>query len=165
MLPEEKIRKLLSENEYLQDQLEEMSALALSYKNEIRVLQEKYSIEAELRSIIENDSEEKVLLKYQLEKEKQKAIIVASRESSMELELLESIKIETEYYNIKDQQKSAQAQITDMNLQIKDALNVYKNLEEANRKISEISSINDILREENELLLYQLKNKKNSSIE
>ena len=165
MLPEEKIRKLLSENEYLQDQLEEMSALALSYKNEIRVLQEKYSIEAELRSILENDSEEKVLLKYQLEKEKQKAIIVASRESSMELELLESIKIETEYYNIKDQQKSAQAQITDMNLQIKDALNVYKNLEEANRKISEISSINDILREENELLLYQLKNKKNSSIE
>lgn len=165
MLPEEKIRKLLSENEYLQDQLEEMSALALSYKNEIKVLQEKYSIEAELRSIIENDSEEKVLLKYQLEKEKQKAIIVASRESSMELELLESIKIETEYYNIKDQQKSAQAQITDMNLQIKDALNVYKNLEEANRKISEISSINDILREENELLLYQLKNKKNSSIE
>ena len=163
MLTEDQIKKLVSENEYLQDQLEDLSAMALSYRNEIKTLQEKYGIEAELRSIIENDSEEKNLLKYQLDKEKQKAVTVAKREVAMEIELLEGIKIETEYYNIKEQQKSANAQIIDMNEQIRNSLMVYKNLEDANRKISEINSINDILKEENELLLYQLNNKRNSS--
>ncbi len=163
MLTEDQINKIVSENEFLQDQVEELSAIALNYRNEIRTLQEKYEIEAELRSIIEIDAEERSVLKYQLEKEKQKAVTVARRENAMELELLEGIKIETEYYTIKDQQKSANAQIIDMNEQIRVSLHVYKNLEDANRKISEINSINDILKEENELLLYQLKNKGNTS--
>ena len=163
MLTEDQVKKLLSENEYLQSQVEELSAIALSYRNEIKLLQEKYEIEGELRSIIENNSEENNLLKYQLEKEKQKALNVAKRESAMELELLEGIKIETDYYNIKEKQKSAVAQINDMSEQLNKSLLVYKNLEDANRKISEIHSINDILKEENDLLLYQLKNKEKFS--
>ena len=163
MLTEDQVKKLLSENEYLQSQVEELSAIALSYRNEIKLLQEKYETEGELRSIIENNSEENNLLKYQLEKEKQKALNVAKRESAMELELLEGIKIETDYYNIKEKQKSAVAQINDMSEQLNKSLLVYKNLEDANRKISEIHSINDILKEENDLLLYQLKNKEKFS--
>lgn len=163
MLTEDQIKKLVSENEYLQTQIEELSAIALSYRNEIKLLQEKYEIEGELRSIIENNSEENSLLKYRLEKEKQKALNIAKRESAMELELLEGIKIETDYYNIREEQKSSMAQINEMNEQINQSLLVYKNLEDANRKISEIHSINDILKEENDLLLYQLKNKEKSS--
>lgn len=163
MLTEDQVKKLVSENEYLQSQVEELSAIALSYRNEIKLLHEKYEIEGELRSIIENNSEENNLLKYQLEKEKQKALNIAKRETAMELELLEGIRIETDYYNIKEEQKSATAQINDMNEQLNKSLLVYKNLEDANRKISEIHSINDILKEENDLLLYQLKNKEKSS--
>lgn len=164
MSNEERLTKLISENAFLQSQIEELTELAVSYRREIKLLNEKYGIEAELRSIIENNSEETEYLKYQLEKEKQKVIIVSKRESAMELELLENIKMETAYYNIKDQQRSDNARILDLSDEIRRTTLVYKNLEEANRKISEISSLNDILKEENELLQYQLKSKKKSEI-
>lgn len=164
MSSEERLTKLISENAFLQSQIEELTELAVSYRREIKLLNEKYGIEAELRSIIENNSEETEYLKYQLEKEKQKVIIVSKRESAMELELLENIKMETAYYNIKDQQRSDNARILDLSDEIRRTTLVYKNLEEANRKISEISSLNDILKEENELLQYQLKSKKKSEI-
>lgn len=164
MSNEERLTKLISENAFLQSQLEELTELAVSYRREIKLLNEKYGIEAELRSIIENNSEETEYLKYQLEKEKQKVITVSKRESAMELELLENIKMETAYYNIKDQQRSDNARILDLSDEIRRTTLVYKNLEEANRKISEISSLNDILKEENELLQYQLKSKKKSEI-
>ncbi len=78
------------------------------------------------------------------------------REASMEKEIIQSIDMEKEYYTIKSQLSSTTAALHDINEQLTDNANIYKDLAKATARIAELESSIDISTEEKEFLAYEL---------
>ena len=83
----------------------------------------------------------------------------------MEDELLQGIRMEKEYYNLREKLDSSIAQIEDISQQLDETANIFKELRDAKKKITELQSNLDIAHEEKELLQYELRKIKNQQSE
>ena len=156
MLSEEQIRKLKSENEFLQIQLQDINEMIAIREEELDILRRKAQEAVETGSKLEGAYEELSYMQNVIGKHQQKAEGAERREASMEDEIIESIRMEKEYYEIKKQFTSTNAALSDLNTQLHDAVTIYKQLADANRRIAELESKLDINEEEKDLLNYEL---------
>ena len=156
MLSEDQIRKLKSENEFLQIQLQDINEMIAIREEELDILRRKAKEGIENSSRLEGVYEELSYMQNLIGKHQQKAEGAERREASMEEEMLESIRMEREYYNIKEQFTSTSTALSDLNNQLQDAVTIYKQLADANRRNAELESKLDIAAEEKDLLNYEL---------
>ena len=156
MLSPEQVRKLMSENELLQVQLADVNEVLSIREEELDQLRSRSKKMIELQSTIENNLEEFSYMQHVIGKHQVKAEQAGRREAEMEKELLESIRLEKDYYNIRDKYNSTSTALLDVNQQLNEIPLINRDLEMANRKISELESRLDILQEEKELLQYEV---------
>lgn len=156
MLSEEQIKQLKSENDFLHLQLEDVNYMISIREDELEILRAKASLAVKLQSQLEGTFNELGQMQDFIGRQQQAAAGAARREIAMENEIIQSISMEQEYYTIKGQLASASAALTDIDGQLSDALNMYKELAGAKKNISELKSILEITIEENELLKYEL---------
>lgn len=163
MITEEQVKKLISENEFLQVQLQDVNEMIAAREEELALLREKARQSVQTRSDLDTAYEELAYMQNVISKHQQKAVGAASREASMEEELVETIRMEKEYYEIKKQFESSSAALADINQQLSEAATIYKQLADAKRKIAELESKLDIANEEKELLAYEISRLKKKS--
>lgn len=156
MVSPDVVKKLMSENEFLQVQLQDVNEMIAIREEELGILREKSRKAVETKSQLEGVYEEITYMQNLIGKQNQKAEGAISREMSMEEEMLESMRLEKEYYTIRDQYQSASTALQDIKLQLGEASLIYKQLFDANKKIAELESKLDIATEENELLKYEI---------
>lgn len=156
MLSEQQFEKIKSENELLHIQLQDINTIILQREEELAVLHKKIKEAAEIQSKLEITYEELAYMQNYIGKQQQNAEGAANREASMEDALMENIKIEKDYYEIKEQYASATAALQDINQQLNNALAVYKQLADAQSRIAELESTLAIANEEKEWLKHEL---------
>ncbi len=156
MLSEEEIQKLISDNEYLQIQINDLNEMLEIRNEQVEVLRSKNRKMSEMQSTLENNLEEFSYMQHFIEKQQQKVKQYAIREEVMETELIESISIEKEYYTIRDQFESKNVALQDVNNQLDEIPALTKELAQEKRKTAELESSFDILKEENELLQHEI---------
>ncbi|HRO97078.1 MAG TPA: hypothetical protein PLY79_08450 [Ferruginibacter sp.] len=163
MLSEKQIQQIISENEFLQIQLADANDMLHQREKELTMLRETAKQATELKSTIENQLEELSYMQHLLGKKQQKLEGAGQREAAMEDELLQGIRMEKEYYNLREKLDSSIAQIEDISQQLDETANIFKELRDAKKKITELQSNLDIAHEEKELLQYELQKLKNKS--
>jgi hypothetical protein len=156
MLSDKQLQQLISENEFLQIQLNDANEILLQREQELEQLRETARLSAELKSTIENNLEELSYFQHLLGKKNQTLEGASQREAELEEELLVGIKMEKAYLKMHEQLKSSTARLDDLTQQLDETANIFKELRNAKRKITELESSLDIAREENELLKYEL---------
>lgn len=156
MLSEEQISKLKNENEFLQVQMQDINEMIAIREEELDILRRKANEAVETSSRLEGAYEELSYMQNVIGKHQQKAEGAERREASMEDEIIESIRMEKEYYEINKQFTSVNTALTDLNSQLQDAGTIYKQLADASRRIAELESKLDIATEEKDLLNYEL---------
>jgi chromosome segregation ATPase len=156
MISEDQLKKLLSENEFLQVQLQDVNEMIAVREEELELLREKARIATETKSRLETTYEELSYMQNLIGKQQQKAEGAARREASMEEEMLDSMRMEKEYYGVRDQFNSAVTALADIRLQLAEASLLYRQLADSQRKIAELESTVDIIKEEKELLQFEL---------
>lgn len=156
MLTEEQIKQLKSENELLHLQLEDVNYMISIREDELEILRAKAKNAVKLQSQLEGTFNELGQMQEFIGRKQQEAAGAARREASMENEIIQSIKMEKDYYLIKSQLASASAALTDIDGQLSDSLAVYKELSVAKKQISELKSSLEIAAEETDLLKYEL---------
>ena len=156
MLSPEQVRKLISENEFLQVQLADVNEVLSIREEELDLLRLRSKKAVELQSTLENNLEEFSYMQHVIGKHQLKAEQANRRETEMEKELLEGIRMEKEYYSIRDKYNSTSTALLDVNQQLNEIPFINRDLETANRKIAELESRLDILQEERELLQYEV---------
>lgn len=163
MLSEKQIQQIISENEFLQIQLADANDMLHQREKELTMLRETAKQATELKSTIENQLEELSYMQHLLGKKQQKLEGAGQREAAMEDELLQGIRMEKEYYNLREKLDSSIAQIEDISQQLDETANIFKELRDSKKKITELQSSLDIAHEEKELLQYELQKLKNKS--
>lgn len=156
MLHHDEIAKLKSENEYLQLQLQDVNYMLTIREEELDLLRMKAREVVQMKSKLEGNYNELAQMQVTIGKTQQQVYGAAKREAAMEEEVLQSIQIEKAYYNTRKELASVTAAFTDVDSKLDEVTNVYKELENAKRKIAELESMNDIAREEKEYLQYEL---------
>lgn len=156
MLPDQEIQLLKSENEYLQLQLQDVNYMLTVREEELDLLREKARQAVQMQSKLEGNYNELAQMQITIGKTQQQAFGAAKREAAMEEEILQSIHIEKAYYNTRKELASVTAAFTDADSKLDEATNVYKELDDAKRKIAELESLNEIAKEEKEYLAYEV---------
>ena len=80
----------------------------------------------------------------------------AKREASLEEELMHSINMETEFYNIKDQFESTKAALMDVQSEMDTVASLYKQIAELSTRVAELESSHEIASMENGFLKEEL---------
>lgn len=161
MLSENQIRQLKSENELLQLQLQDVNYMISIREEELELLRDKAKNAVRLQSQLEGTFGELEQMQNFIGKKQHEAEGAARREAAMEAEIIQSISMEKDYYDIRTKFASANAALTDINIQLSDASQIYKELANAKSKIAELESRLEIAEEEKEYLRYELDKLKN----
>jgi hypothetical protein len=160
MLSEEQIKQLKSENELLQLQLQDVNEVIAIREEELEILRTKAKNAVRLQSQLEGTFDELGQMQDIIGQKQQAIAGAARRETAMEDEIIQSISMEKEYYDIKSQLASTSAALNDINGQLSDAMHIYKELAAANARIAELESTLEIAAEEKDLLKYELEKAK-----
>lgn len=155
MLTAQQVQQIISENEFLQVQLEDLNSMLKQREAELDELREAEKTATSLRSTLEQNLEEFSYLQHQLGKKQQALKGSLNREVEMEKELLDSIKMEKAYYDIHKKFESSTAQINDITEQLDETATVFKELRDTKKKLAAMQSELDILNEEKDLLAYE----------
>lgn len=156
MLSEAQIKQLKSENEFLQLQLQDVNYMIGVREEELEILRSKAKDAVMLQSRLEGTLDELGQMQNFIGRKQQEAEGAARREAAMEEEIIQSLNMEKEYYDIKSRFASTSAALIDINSQLSEAAHVYKELAKANTRIAELESSVEIIEEEKEHLAYEL---------
>lgn len=156
MVSKDEIQKLKSENELLQIQLQDITEMIHLREEELEILRKKAGYSVLLQSTLEGNLEEIRQLQRNIGDEQKKAQSAAKREAATEEEFIESLKMEKEFYNIKDKYESSRAAIRDLDNELAETSGMYRQLAASISRIAELESSLEIARMQNEYLTDQL---------
>ncbi len=149
---EKKIQLLLSENEFLQEQLEDLNNEIRKKEEEISLLGDGAESEASLRSRIENNLVEIAQLKYNSDEVLKKAAAVEMMNEELELNLLKQIKgRQQEKAEIKEL-NSVKASNEILSSELDEAVTLYKKVSALKKELAEAKSLVEISEIENKHL-------------
>jgi hypothetical protein len=149
---EKKIQLLLSENEFLQEQLEDLNNEIRKKEEEISLLGDVSESEASLRSRIDGNLIEIAQLKYNTEETSKKAAAIEMMNEELELNLLKQIKgRQQEKAEIKEL-SSAKASNEILSSELDEAVTLYKKVSALKKELAEAKSIAELTDIENKNL-------------
>jgi len=140
MLSNDEIQQLRSENELLRIQLQDITEMINIREEELEILRKKSAYTVLLKSTLDGNLEEITQMQNMLGEERQKNAGAARREVNMENEIIQSLEIEKEFYNIRDKYESAKAAIIDLDNELGETASMYRQLAASGTKIAELES-------------------------
>ncbi|MEQ1553108.1 MAG: hypothetical protein ABL929_02955 [Ferruginibacter sp.] len=149
---EKKIRILLSENEFLQEQLEELNAEVQKKDNEISLLGEISESEGSLRSKIDCNLLEIEQLKYDNDEASKKHLALETLKDELEIELVSEIKSRQKEQVLLKELNSVHTNNEILNNELTEAALLYKKVQTLKMELSEAKSNAELAMLENEEL-------------
>jgi DNA repair exonuclease SbcCD ATPase subunit len=149
---EKKIQSLLSENEFLQEQLEELNNDILKKDEEISLLTSNFESEASLRSRIDSNLIEIQQLKYNSEEIAQKAAAIEAMNEELELDLLKEKKGRYVEQTTIKALNSVKANNDILSAELDEAAPLYRKVQDLKKALAEAKSIAEITEMENQNL-------------
>ncbi|MEP7163264.1 MAG: hypothetical protein ABI741_01145 [Ferruginibacter sp.] len=152
MLSQDEIQQLRSENELLQIQLADITEMINIREEELGILRKKAAYSVELKSTLDGNLEEFSQMQYHIGDQQRKMDGAAKREAAMENEIIQSLDVEKEFYNIRDKYESARAAITDLDNELAETSSMYRQLAASIARVAELESSLEIALMENDHL-------------
>ncbi len=149
MLSNDEIQQLKSENELLQIQLQDITEMIAIREEELEILRKKAAYTVQLKSELEGNMAEITQMQNLLGEHQQKAFGAARRELAMENEIIQSLEMEKELYDIRDRYSSAKAAIKDLDNELAETSSMYNQLNISISRIAELESSLEIVLMEN----------------
>lgn len=148
--------QLKSENEWLQIQLQDLNEMIKVREEELEVLRQIAVKAVELQSQLDLNLDQFYQMQDVIGSEQNKVEGSEKRAIQMENELLQSIEMETELYNLRDQFQSARSAVTDIKIEMDAMATVYKDNANLKSRIAELESNLEIADMENKFLKEEL---------
>ena len=158
MISDKLLQHLKSENEHLQVQLEDVNEMIRIREEELEMLRKTAAWAISLQSRLDINLDEFYQMQDLIGNQQHLAEGAAKRELAMENEILQSIEMETELYNIKDQFASTKAALTDANYEMDKMISANKEIAILKKRITELESNLEIASLENGFLKEELNN-------
>lgn len=156
MVSEEEIQQLKSENELLQLQLQDITEMINVREEEIELLRKKAAYAIMLQSTLDGNLEQISQMQLFIVEEQRKLVGAAKRESAMEDEIIQSIQMEKDFYNIRDKYESSKAALQDLDNELAETSGMYRQLSECMSRIAELESNLEIAQLENQYMKEEL---------
>ena len=147
---EKKIRMLVSENEFLQLQLEDINLVLKKKDDEIDMLADDGETAAFLRSRIDSNLIEIEQLKHYVEQASQKSLGLEILNEELEVDLLTQMKGRQKEQQLLKEMGSVKANFEVVTEELNEAAALYKMLQSLKEKLSEANSIASLKEIENE---------------
>jgi len=163
MLSETLLRHLQSENELLQLQLQDVNEMISVREEELFHLRQTAEHAVLLQSRLDINLDEFYQMQDQIGKHQEQAAGAARREYTLEDELMKSMDMETELYNIRDELASTKAAFEDVNQEMEQTRFLYRQIATLNARVAELESNVEIAVLENSFLKEEFENYKKES--
>ncbi len=163
MLREDFIKELKIENEALQFQLKDLEYLIQLKEEELADLKKASENIIELQSKLDQNLYQFEQMQNHIGHQQQQAEGALRREASMEQEMIDSIKIEQSYYEIRDEFNSNKLALNDLNQQMNEAVALYHQITDLKKKITSLQSDVEISNLDNRFLKEELIKYKNQT--
>lgn len=146
---EKEIRILVSENEFLQLQLEDLTNFAKKKEDELELLADEMETAASLRSKIEGNLIEIEHLSYMHQQVVQEKLGVDMLNEELEIELLQQIKGRQKEQEALKEMNSVKVNMEIVNEELNEAAALYKTVQSLKKQLAEAKSIEEIRELEN----------------
>lgn len=156
MFSKDEIQQLKSENELLQIQLQDITEIINIREEELEILRKKSAYTILLQSTLNGNLEEISQMQQFIGEQQRKTAGAEKREASMENEMIQSLEMEKEFYNIRDKYESARAAITDLDNELAETTLMYRQLATSIARVAELESSLEIALMENDSLKEKL---------
>ena len=153
---EKKIRALLSENEFLQLQLEDLNASIKTKEEEISFLADDMDTASSLQSQIAGNLAEIEQLRYNMSLSEQKNAGAEILNAELENELLKEIREKHKEQAANKKLGSVQTELEIISNELDEAVPLNKKVEDLENELAEAKSMNAILEDENISLKQEL---------
>ena len=153
---EKQIKKLVSENEFLQLQLEDINLILKKKEEEIDMLGDDGETAAYLRSKIDSNLIEIEQLKYYVEQVSQKSVGLELLNEELEVDLLMQMKGRQKEQQSLKEMSSVKANLDVVTEELNEAAALYKMLQSLKEKLSEANSIASLNESENRELKIEI---------
>jgi len=140
MLSEEQIKKMISVNESLQVQLEDLNAILLEREKELDTLKKEHAETTALRSKLDGQLGEIESIHSLLGEKQQKVLGAQEREIELQQELTEAARLQQKYNDLVQQYAYLDTQFTDIHAQLAEVNERNLQLQEVAGKIGELES-------------------------
>ena len=163
MLRQDFINELKIENEELQFQLKDLEYLIQLKEEELADLKKTSQNIIELQSKLDQNLYQFEQMQNFIGNQQQQAEGALRREASMEEEMIDSMKAEKSYYEIREEFKSNKLALNDLNQQMNEAVALYHQITDLKNKITSLQSDLEISNLDNKFLKEELFNYKNQT--
>ncbi len=163
MLREDFINELKIENEELQFQLKDLEYLIQLKEEELADLKKTSQNIIELQSKLDQNLYQFEQMQNFIGNQQQQAEGALRREASMEEEMIDSMKAEKSYYEIREEFKSNKLALNDLNQQMNEVVALYHQITDLKNKITSLQSDLEISNLDNKFLKEELFNYKNQT--
>ncbi len=153
---EKKIQLLLSENEFLQQQLEDLNNEIRRKEEEISILGDMSESESSLRSRMDSNLIEIEQLKYNNEQAAQKSIAIEIMNEELEVNLLKEIRGRHKEQAVIKELSSVNTNIEILNEELNEAAALYKKVQSLKKELAEAKSLAELAMLENKQLSEEL---------
>lgn len=140
MLSKDEIQQLKSENELLRIQLQDITEMINIRDEEVQILRKKAAFGVLLQSTLEGNLEEISQMQNNIGEQQRKVFGAAKREAAMEEEIIQSLEMEKEFYNIRDKYESSKAAIKDLDNELAETSVMYRQLAATISRVAELES-------------------------
>jgi len=162
MLTERQLQQIQAENEHLKLQLAEVNEVIAIREEELAILRQKMQKATQLQSKLDMNLLEFEQMQNTIGEKQQEAEGNSIRLEELEKELFKSIKMETNYYNMLDENVSLQANLKDTNSELEEAASLYKKVRQLTIELTETKSNLEIAQMEIDGLKAELKDYKDA---
>lgn len=140
MFSKDEIQQLKSENELLQIQLQDITEIINIREEELEILRKKSAYTVMLQSTLDGNLEEISQMQEFIGEQQRKTAGAEKREASMENEMIQSLDMEKEFYNIRDKYESARVAIADLDNELAETTSMYRQLSASIARVAELES-------------------------
>lgn len=157
MVSKDEMQRLRSENELLQIQLKDITEIIALREEELDILRKKAAYNVMLQSTLEGNLQQITQLQNNVGEQERNSAGAKKREIAMEDELIQSLEMEKEFYNMRDKYESSKIAILDLDTELAETADMYRQLATSISRVAELESTLQITLSENEHLKEQLK--------
>ncbi|HRF26429.1 MAG TPA: hypothetical protein PKW54_03745 [Ferruginibacter sp.] len=145
MMSNDQVQELRSENELLRIQLNDLNELISIREEELDILRRKAGKAAEYQSKLENTLLEMDYLQSELGRQLQETAGAGQRATAYEQEILEGIRMEKEFYSIRDKYNSLQAELADLQQEASSIRNLNQQISTLKTRVAELESALELI--------------------
>jgi hypothetical protein len=153
MLSNEQVKQLITENEHLQVELEELNYMLLQREQTIAALKTNNAADTELRSLLDLQLDDLQVMQNRIGKHQRKEAGAEEREFELHQELTQAVKLQHQYNDLFQQYTYVNTQLEDIQQELAKVKKRNNMLQQIAVKIGEMeSTLENVTMERDELI-------------